>query len=136
MQRLHAKMALTIALLFSSSAALADVWWPSRDLVLQRTEALAGQVEQLDEHLHELNAPEELIGVVHHFEETVLTALEEFTYLPYQEARSEAQHIREDVLLVGEQLMAVRFLESQKAVDHWNGVVGAYLQLEFAFDRP
>ena len=83
-----------------------------------------------------LNASDEVIEIVHHFEETVLAALEEFPALSYQEAKQEALHVREDIFLVGDRLMASGFLRNPAALRAWNRVVWAYLTLEFAIARP
>lgn len=110
--------------------------WPNKPVVLANAEALADRVELLDESLHELNASEEVIEVIHHFEETVLAAIEEFQELHYDEARVELDHLREDIFLVYDKLDQANFFNSVDAIYAWNDVLMTYIRLERSMDWP
>lgn len=128
-------VAIVAAFTFAGTA-LADRAWPNKPRVLANAEALAQSVEILDESLHDLNATDQVIDVIHHFEETVLAAVEEFGELNYDDARQELDHLREDIFLVYNTLDQVGFFNSIEAIQAWNKVLMAYIRLERSMDWP
>lgn len=97
------KATLMIVAALFSSCAFADNWL-NRDQVVRTAEQLQEQVEIFDEALHEGNFPEELIKLVHHFEETTA----EFAALAKTGTRSKAaeelEHLNEDIQVIQRRL--------------------------------
>lgn len=91
---------VTVFSLSAPSFSQIGDYWVGREQVARAADELAVEVENFDEILHSLNAPNAFIGKVHHLEETVI----EFTNLvrtsTYQEADHEFNHLKEDVGLI------------------------------------
>src|SRR5690606_37501530 len=121
--------ALAIATtLFISSTAFG---WANRAQVIRAADTLQQEVEIFDEALHEINAPHDLIELVHHYEETV----GEFVYLAqsasYQEAQAEMSHIRQDIGLIRNKLSQYSWVLNYPTVTtEWRHVRTAYRYLD------
>lgn len=97
------KALMIAAAMIAPTAALADDW-TNRGQVVLTAEQLGEKVEIFDEALHGINAPEEVISLAHHLEETVA----EFVVLAKTGTRAavreELDHLNEDIDLIQRRL--------------------------------
>lgn len=106
--------------------------WQNRPNVIRAAQVLEEEVEHFDTSLHNIHAPNDLIAVVHHFEETVMEFLEEVRNgCSYQFAQSEMNHIRQDVGLIRQKLSIYPSVLHNPAVSReWQHMRTAYRNLD------
>lgn len=105
---------------FAPASALANCS-KDRPGLIRSAETLKVDIEKLDEALHEAEAPGQVIGVIHHFEEGILEFVEDLRNgSTCQVAIEEFQHFHEDIQLI------YRALSDRPDLFYRNAVLGAW----------
>lgn len=119
-----------LALAFAAAPAHADQVWPQRDAVVQAVDVLQQEIEIFDEALHNVNAPADLIEIVHHIEETAAELAEISRFAPRGEVAAEAAHLDADFELVRQKFNQYLFLRLDRNTrTAWQRTRAAYWQV-------
>lgn len=113
--------------------------WHNRPNVINAAARLATEIEHLDESLHNVHAPTHFIQKVHHTEETVTEFVQMVrSGVAYHEAKSEFDHIRQDMQLITNEFnQHSHLLADPKVASEWRFARSAYRRLDHEmFRRP
>ena len=126
------KVILSVMLSVLSVSAVADTCRNEIPGLIESANVLTEKFETLDEALHERNAPEKLIGIIHHFEEGVLEFVKELENgARCREAIQEFQHFHEDVQLLYRGLKErPEIFYQSKVLNAWNELLPSFVRFQ------
>jgi hypothetical protein len=126
----------TLAIALWANTSSADNWL-NRQNVIRAANELAEGIEHLDTELHAVQAPNDLIQIVHHYEETITEFVDEVTRgISYQEASFEMNHIRQDYGLLRDKLYQYpQYLQRPAIAMEFRHVRSAYRALDHEMFR-
>lgn len=105
--------------------------------VLSAAEELATGIEHLDSELHAIRAPDHVINLVHHSEETVFEFVDAVSGdAPYPSLYAEFQHIKRDVVEIRREMIAHRYFNNMRVRGEMWHVWTASRYLDHEFYHP